>query len=189
VWGCSQLEDGDIICFQRAQTPHPHPRFPTVHEFLEYVKHKQEVKFRKLDAPKDEGLTLELSKLMTYNEVCERLAAELQVADAQLLRLTAHNVFSGNPVRCPPTHFLSPPCQTNPDRPIRNSIWSFPMLTICVVGRGGAQKPNPFKSNAIDRLSELLTNNQHTSDILYYEVLDLPLAQVEQLKIMKVRVP
>jgi ubiquitin carboxyl-terminal hydrolase 7 len=63
------------------------------------------------------------------------------------------------------------------------------MLTICVVGRGGAQKPNPFKSNAIDRLSELLTNNQHTSDILYYEVLDLPLAQVEQLKIMKVRVP
>jgi hypothetical protein len=103
-----QLQDGDIICFQRAYT-RPIFRFSTVPEFFLYVKNKQEVTFRKLDAPKEQGLTLELSKLMSYNEVCERLAAELQVADAQLLRLTAHNVFSGHPVRCPFSVVLSNP--------------------------------------------------------------------------------
>ena len=43
----------------------------------------------------DEGITLELSKLSTYREVCEALAEALQLDNPAKLRLTQHNNFSG----------------------------------------------------------------------------------------------
>jgi ubiquitin carboxyl-terminal hydrolase 7 len=139
-----QLEDGDIICFQRYLQPPP--RFGTVPVFLDYVKHKQDVRFCKLESPKEDGITLELSKLHKYTEVCDRLATELNVSP-ELLRLTNHNQFTGNP------------------------------------------RPHPFKSDESGNLREMLQVGQNYTDMLYYEVLDLPLVQVEQLKIMKVSHP
>ena len=46
-------------------------------------------------ALQDEGITLELSKLSTYREVCEALADALQLDNPAKLRLTQHNNFSG----------------------------------------------------------------------------------------------
>lgn len=143
-----QLENGDIICFQRLPTAserfsQPPPRFATVPEFLDYVKHKQEVRFCKLESPKEDGITLELSKLHKYNDVCQRLAAELKVAP-ELLRLTNHNNYTGLP------------------------------------------RPQPLSSDEPKNLTEMLHVNKDVTDVFYYEVLDLPLVQVEQLKIMKV---
>lgn len=53
--------------------------------------------------PQEEGLSLELSKEHTYDEVCESLAAALRrekmpnLADATHIRLTAHNCYSQSP--------------------------------------------------------------------------------------------
>lgn len=36
-------------------------------------------------------------------------------------------------------------------------------------------------------VENMLTQSSHTSDVLYYEVLDMPLQQLEKLKSMRVR--
>ena len=51
--------------------------------------------FYQPSALQDEGITLELSKLSTYREVCEALADALQLDNPAKLRLTQHNNFSG----------------------------------------------------------------------------------------------
>jgi len=135
-----QLEDGDIICIQRnTEGLHPTPTYPTVPDFLEYIRNRQVVHFRKLEKPKDEDVVLELSKQHTYDQICEKLAKELGVMDPTCLRLTMHNVYSHMP------------------------------------------KPAPFKFQSVGCLSDMLM-----SDILYYEILDLPLPELEQLKTLKV---
>ncbi|TVU50249.1 hypothetical protein EJB05_01615, partial [Eragrostis curvula] len=62
----SQLEDGDIICFQKSPAP---------------GGETQVVHFRSLDKPKDDDFSLELSKLDTYDDVVERVAHQLGLDD------------------------------------------------------------------------------------------------------------
>ncbi|KAG5575068.1 hypothetical protein H5410_055202 [Solanum commersonii] len=142
----SQLEDGDIICFQkpiRSQTSEQY-RFPDVPSFLEYVHNRQVVHFRSLDKPKEEDFSLELSKLNNYDEVVESLARHLRLDDPSKIRLTSHNCYSQQP------------------------------------------KPQPIKYRGVDRLTEMLVHHNQTSDILYYEVLDIPLPELQCLKTLKV---
>ncbi|KAL3323888.1 hypothetical protein AABB24_038191, partial [Solanum stoloniferum] len=142
----SQLEDGDIICFQksvRSQTSEQY-RFPDVPSFLEYVHNRQVVHFRSLDKPKEEDFSLELSKLNNYDEVVESLARHLRLDDPSKIRLTSHNCYSQQP------------------------------------------KPQPIKYRGVDRLTEMLVHYNQTSDILYYEVLDIPLPELQCLKTLKV---
>jgi len=47
-------------------------------------------------------------------------------------------------------------------------------------------KPQPIKYRGMDRLSDMLFHYNQMSDILYYEVLDMPLPQLEHLKSLKV---
>jgi hypothetical protein len=63
------------------------------------------VHFRRLDKPKDDDITLELSKQHTYEEVTAKLAAQLELSDPALLRLTAHNGYSQQPRPQPFKHF------------------------------------------------------------------------------------
>ena len=50
-----------------------------------------------------------------------------------------------------------------------------------------APKPSPFAHKAVDSLPEmLLMYGSQAASILYYEVLDLPLPELEKLKIVKV---
>ncbi|KAK6131638.1 hypothetical protein DH2020_034652 [Rehmannia glutinosa] len=142
----SQLEDGDIVCFQKRTPPDREEqiRFPEVPSFLEYVKNRQIVHFRALERPKEDEFCLELSKNHTYDDVVEKVAQRLGLDDPSKIRLTPHNCYSQQP------------------------------------------KPNPIKYRSVDHLLDMLIHYNQVSDILYYEVLDIPLPELQCLKTLKV---
>ncbi|PKU64417.1 ubiquitin carboxyl-terminal hydrolase 13 isoform X2 [Dendrobium catenatum] len=142
----SQLEDGDIICYQKApiQDNEDKYRYPDVPSFLEYVHNRQVVHFRSLERPKEDDFSLELSKLFTYDDVVERLARHIGLDDPSKIRLTSHNCYSQQP------------------------------------------KPQPVKYRGVEHLSDMLVHYNQISDILYYEVLDIPLPELQGLKTLKV---
>ncbi|KAG2683208.1 hypothetical protein I3760_10G021700 [Carya illinoinensis] len=143
----SQIEDGDIICFQKSPRPESEEecRYPDVSSFLEYVHNRQVVQFRSLERPKEDDFCLELSKVHSYDDVVERVALRIGLDDPSKLRLTSHNCYSQQP------------------------------------------KPQPIKYRGVEHLSDMLVHyNQQTSDILYYEVLDIPLPELQGLKNLKV---
>ncbi|CAL1386879.1 unnamed protein product [Linum trigynum] len=141
----SQLEDGDIVCFQKPPPGSGQPcRYPDVPSFLDYVHNRQVVRFRSLEKPKEDEFSLELSKLHTYDDVVERVANHLGLDDPSKMRLTSHNCYSQQP------------------------------------------KPQPIKYRGVDHLSDMLVHYNQTSDILYYEVLDIPLPELQGLKTLKV---
>ncbi|KAH0777991.1 hypothetical protein KY290_009402 [Solanum tuberosum] len=47
-------------------------------------------------------------------------------------------------------------------------------------------KPQPIKYRGVDTLGDMLVHYNQTSDILYYEVLDIPLPELQGLKTLKV---
>ncbi|KAG7035812.1 Ubiquitin carboxyl-terminal hydrolase 12 [Cucurbita argyrosperma subsp. argyrosperma] len=142
----SQLEDGDIICFQKSPPVEnvEQYRYPDVPSFLEYVHNRQVVHFRSIEKPKEDDFCLEMSKLYTYDDVVERLAQQLGIDDPSKIRLTSHNCYSQQP------------------------------------------KPQPIKYRGVEHLSDMLVHYNQTSDILYYEVLDIPLPELQGLKTLKV---
>ncbi|CAN4119124.1 unnamed protein product [Withania somnifera] len=142
----SQLEDGDIVCYQKVLSPESRQKFryPDVPSFLEYVHNRQVVHFRSLEKSKEDDFCLELSKINTYDEVVERVAQQLGLDDPSKVRLTPHNCYSQQP------------------------------------------KPQPIKYRGVDTLTDMLVHYNQTSDILYYEVLDIPLPELQGLKTLKV---
>ncbi|OWM79007.1 hypothetical protein CDL15_Pgr003178 [Punica granatum] len=140
----SQIEDGDIICFQKAPVESGGARYPDVPSFLEYVHNRQIVHFRSLERPKEDDFVLELSKLHNYDEVVERVARQVGLDDPSKIRLTSHNCYSQQP------------------------------------------KPTPIKYRGVEHLVDMLVHYNQTSDILYYEVLDIPLPELQGLKNLKV---
>ncbi|XP_031380389.1 ubiquitin carboxyl-terminal hydrolase 12-like isoform X3 [Punica granatum] len=140
----SQLEDGDIICFQKTVRAGEQYRYPEVPMYMEYVHNRQVVRFRSLEKPKDDEFSLELSKTHNYDDVVERVAAHLGLDDPSKIRLTPHNCYSQQP------------------------------------------KPQPIKYRGVERLADMLVHYNQTSDILYYEVLDIPLPELQGLKTLKV---
>ncbi|KAA8539048.1 hypothetical protein F0562_025740 [Nyssa sinensis] len=142
----SQLEDGDIICFQKSPQVESNEqcRYPDVPSFLEYVHNRQVVRFRSLEKPKEDEFCLELSKLHNYDDVVEKVACHLGLDDSSKIRLTSHNCYSQQP------------------------------------------KPQPIKYRGAEHLSDMLIHYNQTSDILYYEVLDIPLPELQGLKTLKV---
>ncbi|OAY52179.1 ubiquitin C-terminal hydrolase 13 isoform X3 [Manihot esculenta] len=142
----SQLEDGDIICFQKSPLVETDEQFrcTDVPTFLEYVHNRQVVHFRSLENPKEDDFCLELSKLHTYDDVVERVAQHIGLDDPSKIRMTSHNCYSQQP------------------------------------------KPQPIKYRGVDHLSDMLVHYNQISDILYYEVLDIPLPELQGLKTLKV---
>ncbi|XP_022747706.1 ubiquitin carboxyl-terminal hydrolase 12-like isoform X3 [Durio zibethinus] len=142
----SQIEDGDIICFQKSPPIESEEacRYPDVPSFLEYVHNRQIVRFRSLERPKEDDFCLELSKIHTYDDVVERVARKIGLDDPSRIRLTSHNCYSQQP------------------------------------------KPQPIKYRGVEHLSEMLIHHNQTSDILYYEVLDIPLPELLGLRNLKV---
>ncbi|XP_052175009.1 ubiquitin C-terminal hydrolase 12 isoform X2 [Diospyros lotus] len=142
----SQIEDGDIICFQKSALLDSEEkyRYPDVPSFLDYLHNRQMVHFRSLERPKEDDFCLELSKRHTYDDVVEKVACQLGVDDPSKIRLTPHNCYSHQP------------------------------------------KPHPIKYRGADHLLDMLVNYNQTSDILYYEVLEIPLPELQCLKTLKV---
>ncbi|CAI7812546.1 unnamed protein product [Closterium sp. NIES-53] len=156
-----QLEDGDIVCVQRASLPPPTAdgaaegaaaagngggavRYPDVPSFLEYVRNRQVVHFRRLEKPKEDAFCLELSKQHTYDDVVARLAEEIGLDDPSKIRLTTHNCYSQQP------------------------------------------KPPPIKYRGVDSLTDMLVHYNQSSDILYFETLDIPLPELQRLKTLNI---
>ncbi|KAK4784849.1 hypothetical protein SAY86_019217 [Trapa natans] len=140
----SQLEDGDILCFQKSVRIDEQYRYPDVPMYMEYVLNRQIVRLRSLEKPKEDEFSLELSKTHNYDDVMERVAEYLHLDDPSKIRLTQHNCYSQQP------------------------------------------KPQPIKYRGVERLADMLTHYNQTSDILYYEVLDIPLPELQGLKTLKV---
>ncbi|KAL0460854.1 UNVERIFIED_CONTAM: Ubiquitin carboxyl-terminal hydrolase 12 [Sesamum latifolium] len=142
----SQLEDGDIVCFQKSLSVQGSKRLrcPDVPSFFEYRHNLQVIHFRSLEKPKEDEFCLQLSKLDTYDEVVARVAHQLGVDDPSKIRLTSHNSYSQQP------------------------------------------KPNPIKYRGVDNLFDMLLHYNQTSDILYYEILDMPLPELQGLRTLKV---
>ncbi|KAI3461224.1 hypothetical protein Pfo_017887 [Paulownia fortunei] len=142
----SQLEDGDIVCFQKCLSAQASQqlRCPDVPSFFEYRHNLQVIHFRSLEKPKEDGFCLQLSKLDTYDEVVERVAHQLGIDDPSKIRLTSHNSYSQQP------------------------------------------KPHPIKYRGVDNLLDMLLHYNQTSDILYYEILDMPLPELQGLRLLKV---
>ncbi|XP_062207010.1 ubiquitin C-terminal hydrolase 13-like isoform X2 [Phragmites australis] len=142
----SQLEDGDIICYQKRCSPDKMDqyRYPSVSSFFEYIHNRQVVHFRLLQKPKGDDFSLELSKCSTYDDVVEKVAHKLCLDDPSKIRLTQHNPFSQQP------------------------------------------KPHYIKYRGLDHLSDMLHHHSQMCDILYYEILDIPLPELEGLKTLRV---
>ncbi|KAL0908829.1 hypothetical protein M5K25_023338 [Dendrobium thyrsiflorum] len=141
----SQLEDGDIVCYQKCRRDNDDQcRYPDIPSFLRYVLSRQVVHFRSLEKPKEDDFCLELSKSHTYDDVVERVARHLGLDDASKIRLTSHNCYSQQP------------------------------------------KPQPIKYRGVEHLLDMLVHYNQISDILYYEVLDIPLPELQGLKTLKV---
>ncbi|KAI3866545.1 hypothetical protein MKX03_014816 [Papaver bracteatum] len=100
TFGGNQLEDGDIIYFQKpasADSMIPY-RYPDVSSFLNYVHNREVVYFRSLEKPMEDDFCLELSTTLTYDEITERVSRHLGLDDPTKIRLTAHNCYSQQPV-------------------------------------------------------------------------------------------
>eukprot|EP00879_Flechtneria_rotunda_P027398 GHRR01029346.1.p1 GENE.GHRR01029346.1~~GHRR01029346.1.p1 ORF type:complete len:247 (+),score=133.15 GHRR01029346.1:38-742(+) len=119
-------------------------RYPSVPQFLSYIRNRRLVTFKKLEDPKEPGLQLELLQEYDYDTVTASLAAKLGVDDPTKIRLTQHNAYSSMPQR------------------------------------------QPVKYRQLANLDKLLQHTGHVVDVLYYEVLDMPLPQLEQLKSLRV---
>ncbi|KAL7614149.1 hypothetical protein Lser_V15G07976 [Lactuca serriola] len=139
-----QIKDGDIICFQKVFEAGDH-KYPNIPSFLEHVYYSQVVHFRSKGKPEEDAFTLELSKLHTYDDVADRVAKRLDMADPLKIRFSPHNV-----------NLNRPDC----DFPIEY----------------------PFEGILVDMLG---TSNEGY-DILYYEVLDVPLLDLQCQKTLKV---
>jgi ubiquitin carboxyl-terminal hydrolase 7 len=142
----NQLEDGDIICYQKRCSPEKMDqyRYPSVSSFFEYIHNRQVVHFRLLEKPKDDNFSMELSRCSTYDDVVEKVAHHLSVDDPSKIRLTPHNPLSHQP------------------------------------------KPHYIKFRGLDHLSDMLRHHSQMCDILYYEILDIPLPELESLKTLRV---
>ncbi|KAI3993825.1 hypothetical protein MKX01_002838 [Papaver californicum] len=98
TFGTILLDDGDIICFQK---PLPADsmircRYPDVPSFLEYVLDRRVVYFQSLEKLKEDDFSLELSKVLTYDNVTKRIARHLvwmTQPKSDLLLTTKSDIF------------------------------------------------------------------------------------------------
>ncbi|KAI3966512.1 hypothetical protein MKW92_038739 [Papaver armeniacum] len=104
----------------------------------------QIVHFRSLEKPNKDDFTLELSMVLTYDEVTERVARHLGLDDPTKIRLTSRDC-----------DFLRP-------------------------------MPQAIRYRGVGHLSEMFTRYNRSAKVLYYEVLDIPLPELQCLKCLKV---
>ncbi|KAI3914507.1 hypothetical protein MKW92_004446 [Papaver armeniacum] len=146
TFSASKLIDGDIICFQKPASADTDSitqcRCPDVLSFLEDVSNRLVVHFRSLEKPMEDDFCLELSKVLKYDDVTDRVARHLCLDDPTKIRLFHENFSS---------------------------------------------RPQPIMYQGFLRLSHIFMSHYNPApDILYYEVLDIPLPELEGLKTVNV---
>jgi hypothetical protein len=89
-----EISNGDILVFQRTPELRECTAFglATVPEYYDYILNRVTVKFRRLDQPRKDAFTLELSKKMLYDQVIPFLPLSLSLflflSEIQRLRIT-----------------------------------------------------------------------------------------------------
>ncbi|KAL6758807.1 hypothetical protein V8C86DRAFT_1411207 [Haematococcus lacustris] len=162
-----KLEDGDILVVQRRLSEEAAAGFrhPSAKQYFEYVRQRRYVRFVPLADPQAEGLTVELRQSMSYEEVTQALASALGLQPAEeqrhFLRLTQHSQYSHGPQRHPMKSRTAPAS-------LAQMLLAGPHAQ--AGGAAGAGGPGVAAP----------------TDVLYYEQLDMPLEQLEQLKTLKV---
>jgi ubiquitin carboxyl-terminal hydrolase 7 len=122
------------------------------------------------------------SKLHTYDDVVEKVAHQLGLDDPSKIRLTSHNCYSQQPKPQPiryrgVEHLL--------DMLVHYNQVEFPFFFILRVQYCIWKILNMSTWHWFLLLS-LWCSILQTSDILYYEVLDIPLPELQCLKTLKV---
>ena len=92
-----QLNHGDILVLQKRDEPAPQSQFPTATIFYSHKHNHQVMIFRELSAPKIDKVSLDLNKMMSYDQVADALAAAINLADPTMLRFTPHNAYTNGP--------------------------------------------------------------------------------------------
>jgi ubiquitin carboxyl-terminal hydrolase 7 len=121
------------------------------------------------------------SKLHTYDDVVERVARQLGLDDPSKIRLTSHNCYSQQPKPQPiryrgVEHLL--------DMLVHYNQVYF-VLSFVDSNRGNPLLKRCNTITIIHTYTNIFPFFQ-TSDILYYEVLDIPLPELQCLKTLKV---
>lgn len=142
------VEDGDILVIQckLGASEAGECRFPSADKFLDYMRNRRIVTFKRLEDPKEPGIALELLQDMDYDAVTAALAAKIGLEDHDRIRLTQHNAYSHQPQK----------------------------------------HPMKYRGVGVSKLEQMLVHAQHVNDVLYYETLDMPLGELEKLKIIKI---
>lgn len=98
--------------------------------------------FRELDVPKVDKFSIDLNKMMTYDQVAQELAEVLELDDPTKLRFTPHNPYTNGP------------------------------------------RAASIRFRACETLTQMI--EPQVTNVLYYEVLDISLPELEMLKQLKV---
>lgn len=156
----AELGHGDIVCFQRELPPADAEalaaagKYATPIEFYEYLFHRKTISFAERTAvdPSAKTFSLELSQIMTYDQIALRVGEHLQVE---------------------PTH-------------LRFATLNGNMKFRAYVRKGiGNQTLNSILSATYSNYSGMTSLNK---EWLYYEVLEMPLAELETKKLVKIAV-
>ncbi|KAI3837023.1 hypothetical protein MKW98_005356 [Papaver atlanticum] len=179
----SQLEDGDIICFQKPASADSMTlcRYPDVPSFLEYV-HNRQVFVKQIVISSVFGLNKELVtgnslSWMTFSVFiiyfkrfflfcCDRFvhfrSLEKPKEDDFCLELSKALTYDDV------TKNVA--CHIGLDDPTKIRLTPHDCYS-------QQPKPQAIKYQGVDHLSEMLIHYNQTSNILYYEVLDIPLPE------------
>ena len=158
TFGQSELQHGDIICFQEIlsdeeqKTLQQSGKYIDPPSFYNYLFYRTDIWFvDRVDSGNDDKIfKLELSKIMTYDQIAQKVANHLDV-DPTHLRFSTMNSTTGKPRQ--------------------------------YVKRGPTQTLNSIFSPTYAAYGAVM--NQR-NDCLMYEVLEMPLSELETKKIVKI---
>lgn len=160
TFGQSELQHGDIVCFQQIMSDEELKALQQAGKYIDppnfynYLFYRTDIWFvDRLDQDNDDRIfKLELSRIMTYDQIAQKVAQHLGVESTHLRFATMHST-TGKPRQ--------------------------------FVKRGPNQTLNSIFSPAYAPYGAVMNQK---NDCLMYEVLDMPLNELETKKIVKISV-
>jgi len=95
----SEIQDGDIICFQRVLKESELPQtalYPEARQYYDYLLNRTNVKFAPIKANEGDEFSLTLSRKMTYDQVSKKVGEHLNI-DPTHLRFAQVMASTGKP--------------------------------------------------------------------------------------------
>ena len=152
----SELQDGDIICFQRSVSDKETSalsqieKLSNAREFYDYLLNRVEVRFMpKFAVDGQNTFVLVLNKKMTYDQFAAKVAEHLEIVPSHIRFLTVH-------------------LNTNKPKGLIK------------------RQTNPTLGQALTPQWGSYSNMAQRADTLFYEVLDMSLEELEKKKSLKV---